>query len=153
MFGDLTDLVVKVLNSNLVLTYTDMQQHKHTYMNTQTERIGKSLEEEVLILLATACLNSGLKKDEDNCLYEDNKPTSPRPNINTYTYTYMYTHTHTHVCRHRVYIYIYTHSKQRHLYCFLLEFSSTSEIQKYNTIYHTSQCNCAASKVCFNPLL
>lgn len=34
----------------------------------------KSHEETVLILLTMTCLNSGLKRDEANSLYEDTKP-------------------------------------------------------------------------------
>lgn len=46
----------------------------------QRERIVLSLEYVVLILLTVACLNSSLKRDEVNSLYEDNKTgRSPRP--------------------------------------------------------------------------
>lgn len=72
---DLSDLYVKVLNANLFLTCIEVQHHTHTQESTQRERIGKSLEEAMLILLTMTCLNSSLKRDEANSLYEDNKPT------------------------------------------------------------------------------
>lgn len=93
----------------------------------------KSLGEAVVILLTKACLNSGLKRDEANSFYEDNKPAGHQGQ------------THTNTLTHTEYIYLNTH---RHIRRFLLEFSPSSENQKCNnTVYHTSQCNCAASSL------
>lgn len=112
MVGDLADLSVKVLISNLVLTRTEVQQHTHIkYVSSLRERIVKSLEQAVLILLTVVCLNSSLKRDEANSLYEDNKPTGHQGQTHIYT--------------HMIYIYKHTHIRR-----FLLEFSSSSENKK-----------------------
>lgn len=77
MVGGLTDLSVKVLNTNLVHTRTKVHSTK-TRVTTQCERIVSSPESVVLILLTVACLNIGLKRDEANSLYGDNKLTGHR---------------------------------------------------------------------------
>lgn len=61
---------MKVTDANLVHTHIAAAQRK---------RIVLSLEYVVLILLTVACLNSSLKRDEVNSLYENNKTgRSPR---------------------------------------------------------------------------
>lgn len=82
--GDLTELTAKVLNSKLVLTCAEIQTHTHT----DVERIVKSHEETMLILLTVVCLNSGLKRDEANSLYEDTKPTGHQGQTHTHTNTH-----------------------------------------------------------------
>ena len=96
--GDVTDLSVKVLNANLDPTCMDVQhnpthththKHKHKYTHTlphKRKRIAKSQEEVLLILLTMACLNSGLKRDEANSFYEENKSPGHKG---------QHTHTHT----------------------------------------------------------
>lgn len=75
MVGGLTDLSVKVLNTNLVHTRTKVHSTKTRVppTHTQFERIVPSPESVALILLTVACLNIGLKRDGANSLYEDNK--------------------------------------------------------------------------------
>lgn len=81
--GNLTELTVKVLSTDIVLTCVEMLAQTHW------ERIVNSLEETMLILLTVVCLNSGLKRDEANSLYEDNKPTGQQSQTG-------HVHTHTH---------------------------------------------------------
>lgn len=85
-------------------------------MCTRRKRIAKSPEEPLLILLTMACLNSGPKRDEANSLYEDNKPTGQLGQTHTQAHRHTYTHAE--------YIHINTLG---HIYCFLLEFRSTSK--------------------------